>query len=335
MLVYYRPKGDKPVRLPPEDDPGFLTAYMKAAGLSEKPLPNARTGTLAAAIVAYRRSDIYLALAQSTRATWGRALDDMRRRYGQVPLDKITTKNIRADLAKLDGNPANNRRKVWRGLFRWCLDAGMIETNPAEAVKARKVPKTDGHIPWTPDDVQAFRDRWPYQTPQRLAFELIFWTGARISDARLLGPGMVDADGWLSYTQKKTGGRVAVPWTAPAPAYAAADGHLAAALAAVRHRHMAWMVTAHGQTRSEKAASQWFSAAARAAGIKGKGAHGLRKSRAIIMRENGASTDQRAAWLGHESLSEVEQYGKDADRRRIISGTESSNAPRSSPNGTA
>jgi len=37
------------------------------------------------------------------------------------------------------------------------------------------------------------------------------------------------------------------------------------------------------------------------------------------MKEAGASADARAAWLGHLTISEAEEYAKTADLRRIIS----------------
>jgi site-specific recombinase XerD len=86
------------------------------------------------------------------------------------------------------------------------------------------------------------------------------------------------------------------------------------------------LTTEHGKSRSEKAAASWFSKAAQAAGLeKGKTAHGVRKGRAAMFKENGASSDQRMAILGHETESETLHYSKSADLRRTIEGTESSN----------
>jgi len=117
---------------------------------------------------------------------------------------------------------------------------------------------------------------------------------------------------------------VAVPVT-DAPAWAEPDEHLARALDAQTGRHMTWIVTRSGRSRSVKAFGKWFSDAARAAGVT-KTAHGLRKTRATIMKENGATQDQRMAWLGQESSVEAEAYAESADRRRIISGTESAHS---------
>lgn len=323
---YYRRSGQR-IPLPDfsPDHPEFLEQYAAAAKqFSDRPQPGPqhRTGTLGAGIRAFLASDHYLTRAASTRAAWRRILEKIEAEYGQAMLEDLLPRHIRKDLAKLPPHPANNRLKAWRALGKWWVNAGLLDVNPARDVTPREVPKTEGHAPWTHAEIEAYRARWIYDTPQRLAFELIYWTGARRSDAVKLGPGMMDAQGWLTYVQQKTGGRVEVPLTADAPAWAEPDQHLASAIAAQRSRHMTWIVTASGKARSAKAFGAWIGVAARAAGIEGKTAHGLRKSRGVVMRENGATIDQRMAWLGHDSASEAHHYGRAADVRRIISGTD-------------
>lgn len=325
---YYRRAGQQ-IAMPdfPPDHPEFLAQYAAAAKQFDgQPAqgPNHRTGTIGAAIRAYLASDHYLTRAASTRAVWRRILEKIEAEAGGAMLKDLQPRHIRRDLARLEPHPANNRLKVWRSLCKWAVDAGLIDSDPARDVNRRATPKTEGHAAWTRDEIAAYRARWTYATPQRLAFELLFWTGARRSDAVRLGPGMIDA-GWLVYTQQKTGGRVEVPMTS-APAWAEPDDHLQRAIAAQNSRHMTWIVTASGKPRSAKAFGAWIGAAAKSAGIVGKTAHGLRKSRGAIMRENGAGMDQRMAWLGHDSASEAERYGRSADVRRIISGTETAHS---------
>jgi integrase len=179
------------------------------------------------------------------------------------------------------------------------------------------------HAPWTPDDKARFRAFWPVGTRERLAFEIFNWFGARVNDAVRLGEGNVDRDGWACYRQRKTGGEVAVPFRRQVPAIAdPADlAHLHAAIEAMPDRHLTFLVTAQGHSRSEKAASQWFAASARKAGIEGKTAHGLRVARAIEIAERGGTTHQIGAWLGHVSLDEIEHYSRAAERKRILGGT--------------
>lgn len=321
--LYLRRKGQQRVPMPdlPPHAPAFLAAYAKALGAKvDAPAPPA-TGSLGAAVKAFLVSDRYLSVAAGTRAYWRRGADDIAKRYGSGQLADLAARHIKTDLARATGHAAVKRWKVWRALCGWCAEVGMIEASPADAIKKPRTPKSDGHAPWTVADVAKFRDRWPLESRERLAFELIHWTGARISDAVRLSEAMV-VDGWITYRQAKTRGEVAVPFGPHAPSWAAWDGQLQAAISARPERQMLFMVTAYGAPRSVKAASAWFAAAARAAGVTGKSAHGLRKLRANIMAERGANTDQRGAWLGHESLSEVQHYSAGASKRAIITGTQ-------------
>lgn len=144
-----------------------------------------------------------------------------------------------------------------------------------------------------------------------------------MSDAISLGAGMVSVDGWITFRQQKTGGEVSIPFDRALPDFADQSDlvHLHTAISVRPTKHMTFIVTSFGSSRSHKGASQWFARATRNAGISGKSAHGLRKSRAITLAENGATTHQIAAWTGHESLSEVEHYSRAAKRKRILSST--------------
>jgi integrase len=322
---YYR--GDEGlIPLPdcPMDDPTFLTAYAAArqGQRTDKPGPQHRTGTIGAGIRAFLASDAFMARATSTRATWRRMAEDIEARYAKGKLDDLRPKHIRADLARLKPHPANNRLKLWRALGRWWVDAGLLDTDPARDVRRRDTDHSDGHAPWTAEDVARFRAYWPVDTMQRLAFEVMAQTGASIGDAVRLGPGNLDGDGWLTYRRAKSRTICTIPVFAhPAPPFYPSSDDLRAALDRAP-RHMTWISTARGSSRSHKAAAQWFSAAARKAGIEGKSAHGVRKYLATYMAEHGATEAQRMAILGHDTSSQTRDYSRTADARRIISGTD-------------
>lgn len=320
---YYRPVGVKAIALPdlPIDHPKFLEAYAAAAGLSAPPDAPVRTGSIAAAVIAFMRSDVYLGVADSTRAVWRRALDDIRARGGKGTLTDLRDVHIRDDLSRLAPNPSRQRLKVWRAFLGWCAEVGLIRQDPTVTIRQRRAPKSDGHTPWTRDDLALFRDHWPIGTQQRLCCEIIAWSGARMCDTVRLGDGNV-AGGVLRFVQVKTTWEVAIPMTSP-PRYAEADGMLQQCLDARSSRALVWLVTEAGASRSHKSASQWFSAACRKAGLSdGKTAHGLRKLRAAIMRENGATAAQRAAWLGQKSEKQEAIYSQSADLMRVIMGTD-------------
>ena len=280
----------------PPDNPVFLAADAKAAGGDNPARSPAVSRSLALAVAGYRKSDVFrIGLSAATRATRRRMLADIRTRYGQARIAELRTKHVETDLNRLTGHARNNRLKAWRGFGKWLADNYHIE-DPSAAARKAPVAATDGHLPWLEAEVEVFRHHWPAGAPERLAFEVIYWTGARVSDAvRLgpgavrLGPGNVDRDGWLAFRRQKTGGEGAIPFDRPLPDFAeemTSDlAYLHAALDAREARHLTWITTTHGKSRNVKAAGQWFAAKARAAGIHGRSAHGLRKSRARALAE--------------------------------------------------
>ena len=179
-----------------------------------------------------------------------------------------------------------------------------------------------GHPPWTSEEIAAFRSRWPIGSATRAAFEVLRFSGARISDAVRLGPGMI-RDGVLTYKQVKTGGPAHVPWSCKLPDFAqhlTEDRDLMIEALKALSGQMTFL-DAKGKARSEKALGTMIREAAQDAGFK-KSAHGLRKSLATDLAEGGATAHQISSWTGHETLKEVDHYTKSADRRRAVMGTE-------------
>lgn len=324
LYVYHRATGTRMPDLP-ETHPDFLKAYLAAEEGRTSPRPKGRgkPGTVLAVWHAYCRSDAFRALSASYQRVRMRDGDKLVQKGGNVPIRTIRAHHIRNDLADLDPAPARERRKTWRALMAFALERSLIQEDPTAAVTAPKMPRVKQHTPWTDADRAAFRARWPIGSSQRLCFEILDWFGCRISDAVRLGDGHVTADGWVEFEQAKTGGRVWIPLRRELPPFAdPADlAQLHAALDGRPHRHLTWLTTEYGASRSEKAASQWFARAARAAGLEGdRTSHGLRVARAIRLAEAGASTHQIGAWTGHESLKEIAHYSRQADRKRLLSG---------------
>ena len=323
----YRRVGSRLVSLPdlPEDHPRFIEAYVEAGKAAPPPRQPHPKGSIAALCTAYLGSADYHRLAPSTRAVWRRTIDRIQNERGAGMVRDLRPEHLRKDVRALSPGAAQMRLKAWRSLMRHALDEGWIAADPSQGVKAPQGTVTP-HRQWTLEEIAAYRAHWHIGTPQRLAFEVIYWTGARCIDARTLGWQMVDNAGWLTFTQQKTSGRVTLPITAALPSWAASmavdRSHL---LDALGRTEMQWIVTTHGAARSVKGLSQWMSANARAAGLpKDCTAHGLRKARAAALAESGATASQIGAWTGHASLSEVSHYTRQADLRRIIGGGETS-----------
>ena len=324
---YLRAPGRERVRLPdlPPDHPDFMAAYLAALQEAPKAVRKPGAGTIAALVEAYLRSSDHAGLSPDYRRIIKREAEAIARTGGHARAADLRPNHIAIDLAPLAPFAARNRRSAWRAICRHAHEIGLLESNPAENVRGKKLPKSDGFPPWTSAEVDKFREHWALGSVQRLAFELLYWTGCRIGDAVKLGPQHVARDGVLEFKQSKTGNPACVPWTCALPPYAAAmeadRDLLHAAIAAHPSGHLTWLATAWGKPRTVAGLGNLMTSAAQAAGL-AKSAHGLRKARSVALAEAGATAHQISAWTGHETLREVARYTRSADRRRAVMGTD-------------
>lgn len=322
---YLQVKGQPRIRLPdlPMNSPGFVAAWAAAMEQAKGARP-ARAGTLAHLISAFTRGPAFLSKSAGYRGLIGRHLTAIERKAGTAFAADLRTPHIKADLATLAPSVAQARLKAWRLLCKYGCDINAMTHDPTVGVAKPKLPKSDGHAPWTPDDIAAFRARWDIGTVQRAIFEVLHWTGCRIGDAVQIGPGMVGRNGVLVYRQGKTADLAYCPWTCPLPAHAAhlsADRDLMHRAIEATRGQMTFLATRAGRTRSAKAIGGDVSKSARLAGVS-KSAHGLRKTRAVALAEGGATTLEIGAWTGHQSLTEIAHYTRSFSRMQAVMGTE-------------
>jgi integrase/recombinase XerD len=329
------PPDRKPVRMPdlPFDHPDFRIAHAEACKAAQKSTQRVRgkPGTVEAVAHACKLSPAWGALAPNTRLQRDRQFARMIKEKkpggtvvgGDIHIVDITPSTIRKNLAKMSPGAASDRLKAWRMLLGHAIDMGLIETDPSREVR-KVAPKTDGFAPWTQDDIEAFRKRWPYGTEQRACMELAYWTGARSCDVAVLGRQHVGRDGWLTFKQQKVGTRVSQPFSGSLPDDFEPElrhdhAHLVAALAHTEGRMLFLASRSNAGPRTAKALGIWLARAARAAGVD-RTMHGLRKARAIALAELGWTVLRIGAWTGHASLAEIQRYTKDADNRALIEG---------------
>lgn len=316
----YRRVGPDLVPLPdlPENHPRFLAAYAAAGEAPKKPRSGVAEGSIAALCIAYLKSGDYRSKADSTRAVWRRTLDRISEDRGKGLVKDLRQDHIRKDVRSLTRGAAQNRLKAWRSILKFAVDEGWIQSDPSAGVKVQGGEVTP-HRQWTLAEIAAFRAHWAVGTPERTAFEVIYWTSARCVDAVSLGWQKVDKDGWLSYVQEKTDGPASCPVkNLPTWCSGFTEDHrlFLSVLPAAR---LLWIVTRTDEARSVKGLSQWMSAAASKSGLPDDcTAHGLRKARAAALAEIGATTSQIGAWTGHASLQEIAHYTKAADQKSIL-----------------
>lgn len=312
------------VKLPvdvPEDHPAFVAAWT--AEEARRPAPReSGTGTITAAWRAFKTTARWRNLGTVYRATMTRHAEAALVQYGEAPIADLRAAHITADLAKLDPHPANARLKMWRLLCGYAKASGLSRVNATDGIRKQRGKPAQKRAPWDAAEVAKYRATWAVGTPQWKCFELLYWTGARTNDAVRLSRSMVDAGGFLVFRQSKTGHEALVPWTSALPDWAA---HMEADREALHQsldgRGFTFLEVG-GRCRSAKGLSNLISAAAEKAGITGKTAHGLRATRLTLIAEAGGSAHAIMSWGGHRTLSEAEQYTREADRRRVLSGTE-------------
>jgi len=309
----------------------FLQSYAEALTLwntmQQDPTCTGHTqvapGSLAEAAAMYKASHGFSLLAPATRSVRRKRLEGMIDLYGAAQVAGLQATHVNKDLSRFDGHAQRNHLKMWRHFAKFLMAEYGI-ADPTDSVARAKVAQSDGHEPWSMDDIAVYRDAYAIDQSARLAMELLYWTGARCSDACRLGPEHVTKDGWLSFKQSKTGGQVDIPFNRPLPAFAQVDAGdlrmLHAAIDAQLVKHMTYLCTARGASRSEKAVSNWFAGKARDVGLQNRTAHGLRKSRAIRWAQAGSSSLQIGAWTGHTSLGEIERYCRKYSRRAALTG---------------
>jgi integrase len=195
---------------------------------------------------------------------------------------------------------------VMRGLFRWAVKAGMAKVDPTVGVENPTPPKTDGFQVWSEDDVAAYEARWSVGTRQRVWLDVLLYTGLRRGDVVKLGRQHI-RDGIATIKTEKTGTEVTLP-ILPV---------LAATLAAGPCGDLAFIAGESGRPLTKGTFSNQFRKACRAAGLKKRSAHGLRKAAATRAANAGATVAQLEAIFGWSGGAMASLYTRSADRRRL------------------
>lgn len=325
--IYLRRKGRPKVRL---DGVPWSTAFMDAyeAALAETETPAApdriarpAQGTWRWLCTEYlRRSAAYLTLEPPTRATYRRYLEstydqpiapDDRRPFAIVPIAKMTPRAIRAIRDRRLDTPAaaNATLKIIRQVFAFALEEDLSTSDPTATVRNLRT-HTDGHHTWTIEEANRFEAHHPVGSQARLAYALLLYTGARVSDVRLIGRQHI-ADGWLHFRPSKTSRTSGIEVDVPIlPA-------LQEILDAAPAGNMTYLTTHQHRPYSARGLSNRMRDWCDEAGLPQCSAHGLRKAGATIAAENGATEAQLMAIYGWTSPKQAALYTRKARRRKL------------------
>lgn len=326
VRLYYRPPGGRWVRL--REKPGtagFDGEYGRAVRseaartLTTRRIP--RQGSLHWLVEQYYTAAPFQRLDASTRRVRRRILDQICVAVGDYAFAQMEARDVAKlrDVKATAPEAGNSIVKALRALFAWASlpEYALASRNPAAAVTYLKSNNPDGHRAWTEREAQQYEARHPLGTKARLAFDILVYTGVRISDLAVLGPQM-ERDGKLYFTEQKGKMRHAKKHAMPIlpslrrsiDAYRAAHPEAAG--------HLVYLTTKQGRTHTVKGLGNWFARQCRMAGLElGLSAHGIRKFGAERAFEQGASIADLQAIFGWSTLKNPELYTRKAKRAQL------------------
>jgi integrase len=292
----------------------FWAEYRAALEGAPKPSKAAKANTLQWALDRYRNSSAWAAFSNATRRQRENIYKAVIKTAGGDPVKDITADTIRAGRERRAAKPhaANNFLKAMRGFFAWAVEEKIVAADPTKGIKLL-AGENDAHgfHTWTKEELDRFEARWPVGTRERLAFDLLLYTGLRRGDAVRVGKQHV-SDGVITIETEKQNRRakeriqVSIPILSP----------LAASIAATKTGDLIYLVNENGQPWKKESFGNWFRDVCGKAECPGS-AHGLRKAGATRAAERGATERQLMAIFGWTTGKMANHYTRTADRKRL------------------
>lgn len=312
-IWYFRPSKKVPrVRLKGAPySKEFMAHYRQLMAGQEKLEQKAARGDLRWLSDRWRESTNWTKTAKSTQRQRDNILHHVLKKNGTLPYTLLVTTDIEDGIAKRVklGKPfaANNYLKTMKALFKWAKKSKFVDTNPANEIEFIKL-KTEGWEPWTEDDIAAYRARWKLGTRQRLAMELVYWTGFRRGDLVRFGRQHIGKNGVARMSTEKGQGKVVASVFMPK--------QIAEIIAASPTGDLQFLITAKGTAFDKATFGNEFREWCDKAKVT-KSAHGLRKRAAAEAAEGGGSEEALMAHFGWQTIGQSLTYTRSAKKDRL------------------
>jgi integrase len=306
---YYRPsKASKRIRIYAKfGTVEFKEAYeaAKTGRKIEKNKPI--SGSVEWLVKEYRaQSGAWKQLSLSTRRKYELILDGVLKESRDTAFMKVNKATIVGAMERRAETPfqANNFLKAVKGLFKWAVEKDHIKHDPTIGVSPLPT-KTTGFHAWTENELEAFEKMHPVGTRERLAFDILLYTGLRRGDAARLGPQHI-RNGIFTIETEKTGVSIVAPVLPK----------LATSIAATKIGRTTFIIGEKGEPMTKEGFGNWFGKVCDDTGLPGS-AHGLRKAGATRAANNGATVAQLEAIFGWHGGGMASHYTRNANRERL------------------
>jgi integrase len=283
-----------------------LDGAPPAASVITKTLPQ----SLGWLIEQYRATTDWTDLSAATRRNRENHFKQILKTAGHKPYRAINQAAVVAGKDRRAATPAQARNYLdaLRGLFKWAKTAQHISVDPIDGVANPKRKKGPGFPVWTEDDVEAYCQRWPLGTKERVWLDVLLFTGLRRGDVVVIGRQHVRNGVATLRTEKSQGGiTVSLP-ILPV---------LQRTLDAGPIGELAFICGKKGKPFKKESFGTAFKEACVAAGIPDKSAHGCRKIGATRAAENGATVAELNAIFGWSGTAMASLYTQAAYRKRL------------------
>ena len=281
-----------------------------------------KSGSLNDAIVRFYEHELYTNLGRENQKRHRQKLELFRQEKtaddvprGERQLHTLTNERLSKVVKEVEGAHAQRHLlNALRALMKFCKLQKLIDVDPTEGLKGKKLPKTGGFKRATEDEIALYQAHHLLGTKARLALEIILNTGLRRGDTVRVGRQHL-RDGVITLKPRKTEGVTGVEVVIPV------HSDLQAALDAMPPRQskpgdttpLTFLHTSNGKPYSDAGFGNWFREQCVAAGVEFR-AHGLRKAICVRMVGMGMTPHQIAAITGHTDLREIELYAAEFNR---------------------
>ena len=186
---YVRIDKGKRIRLRAEFGTPAFTAAYNAAVIGKLAEPAViRYKSVGWAIQRYRESAAWVKLSRATRRQRESILRSIAESAGRQPITRVDKTAVENGITRRLDRPhaARHFLQTMRGLFQWAVKAKHVHNDPTAGLKTIR-PRTDGHPPWPQEWCDRFEAKWPLGTRERVAYDVMRYTGLRLGDATRLG----------------------------------------------------------------------------------------------------------------------------------------------------